>query len=177
MLQKAMPRPAVTGSSPPYTFHPDMFNETKATLRLTGDIQEGVGALAPSDFGVNVTGTIHGMDRPSVPYVKQDRASEIIARKITPLKILLNELEQGYEVLKPIPVAIRKVGGSFVASVTTANVHSSGDTWDEAVENLQSLLLDMYDSLLSERPATLGREPQRQLSVLQSFILKTEDAH
>lgn len=42
----------------PATFHPDMYNETKTTLRLTGDTQEGVSAFAPSDFGVDVAVTV-----------------------------------------------------------------------------------------------------------------------
>jgi hypothetical protein len=174
MLRKTMLRPTVTRSNP-HTFHPDMLDETKTMLRLTGDIQEGVGALAPSDFGVDVTVTAQVTVRPSSLYTGHELAfAEKI--KITPVKILLNDLEDGYRILKPIPVDIREAEDSFVASFTTANINSSGDSWEEAVTNLQSLLLDMYDSLLSEKPNALGREPKRQLAVLQSFIIKTEDA-
>ena|SRR5436305_12145602 len=108
--------------------------------------------------------------------VTPSTASSILVRRITPLKILLNELEPGYEVIKPIPVTIREVDGSFVASFTAANVNSSGDTWDEAVANLQSLLAGVLDLLLSHRPEKLGPAPKQQLSVLQSFIKKSEDA-
>lgn len=103
-------------------------------------------------------------------------AGKTIVRQITPQKILLNELETGYEVVKPIPVFIREVDGGFVASFKAANVNSSGDTWDEAVANLQSLLGNILDLLLSHRPEKLGPAPKQQLAVLQSFIEKLEDA-
>lgn len=171
MLKKMMPRPAVTRSKSPYTFHPDMLDETKTTLRLAGDVQEGVGALAPSDFGVDFTLTIRGTVRPDTLYARQaDAVSKTVVRQITPLKILLNELEQGHELLKPIPVAIQEMDGSFVASFTAANVNASGESWDEAVLNLMSLIIDKFDMLLAHRPNTLGPAPRKQLSVLQSYI-------
>ena len=180
MLRQTIPRPVVTRSNTPYTFHPDMLDETKTMSRLTGDVQEGISAFTPSDFGVNFTFTIHGAIRPSRDTLSAEQeaaASKTIVGKITPLKILLNELEADYEVLKPIPVVFRKVDDSFVASFIAANVNSSGDTWTEAIENLRSLLVGIFDLLLTHRPEELGPAPKYQLSVLRAYIRKSEDAH
>jgi hypothetical protein len=102
-------------------------------------------------------------------------ASRTDVDKITSLEILLNSLEPGYDVLKPIPVTIGEVDGSFVARFTAANVGASGDTWDEAATNLKYLLTDTLDMLLTHRPEALGPKPRHQLTVLRAFISKTED--
>lgn len=92
---------------------------------------------------------------------------------ITSLDMLFDELEEGYKVLRPIPVSIRKVDTGFVAGFEDAHVSASGDTWAEAALNLKSLVVDTLDMLLGHRREALGPGPKRQLSVLQSFIRKT----
>jgi predicted RNase H-like HicB family nuclease len=95
---------------------------------------------------------------------------------IKPQNILISDLEEGYEVLKPIPISVSQEEG-FVAKFDDANINTSGDTWDEAVSNMRSLLLDMFDLLLMHEVGALGVEPRNQLSVLRSFIKKTEYAN
>ena len=75
-----------------------------------------------------------------------------------------------YEVKKPIPVSIYSSEDEYNASFFDANIHTSGDNEQEAFENLKSLILDMYDGLISRRVEDLGPGPMQQRSVLQQFI-------
>ncbi len=78
-----------------------------------------------------------------------------------------------YEVLRPIYVTLRQLDGEeYCASFADANLHSSGDNEEEAISNLKSLILDVYDSITSEKPEDLGPEPTKQLAVLQYFLAK-----
>ena len=75
-----------------------------------------------------------------------------------------------YELLRPITVAISDDGDGFMATFHDANISTTGDTEQEAFENLKSLILDVFDSLEREPPERLGPEPRRQLAVLRSFL-------
>lgn len=93
-----------------------------------------------------------------------------IARiRLAALDIRLTELEKGYKVLMPIPVKIVHSGDSFLASFEEANIHASGETWSGAALNLKSLILDIYDSLITET-APLGPGPKRQLATLLRYV-------
>ncbi len=83
-----------------------------------------------------------------------------------------------YDLIRQIPVVVQASEEGFVAGFFDANVHAAGDTEEEAVRNLKSLILDVFDSLSAEPLATLGPEPRRQLAVLQEFLAKrVSDAH
>lgn len=75
-----------------------------------------------------------------------------------------------YEVLRPLFAVVTQSEEQFIASFFDANVHASGDTQEEALTHLKSLVLDTFDSLARESPDTLGPESQRQLAVLREFI-------
>lgn len=75
-----------------------------------------------------------------------------------------------YEVLRPIPVLIRPDGEEFIASFVEANVNASGETQQEAFENVKTLILDVFDSLRSHSPEKLGPDPARRLAVLRDFL-------
>jgi predicted RNase H-like HicB family nuclease len=60
----------------------------------------------------------------------------------------------------------------FSAGFFDANIHASGDTEEEALRNLKSLILDVFDSLSAEPPKDLGPQPARQLAVLNEFVAK-----
>jgi predicted RNase H-like HicB family nuclease len=77
---------------------------------------------------------------------------------------------EAYEVLRPIPVLIRPEGDEFVASFVEANVNSSGETQQEAFENVKALLLDVFDNLRFHPVEKLGPEPAHRLAVLRDFI-------
>ncbi len=75
-----------------------------------------------------------------------------------------------YRLKRPIPIVVRPEGEEFIASFVDASIHSSGETHQEAFENVKSLILDMFDSLRSHRPDKLGPAMARRLAVLQEFI-------
>lgn len=83
-----------------------------------------------------------------------------------------------YEVIRHIPAVVQVCEGGFTAGFFDANIHASGDTEEEALCNLKSLILDVFESLQTESAANLGPEPARQLAVLREFIAaRAGDAH
>jgi len=93
----------------------------------------------------------------------------LIQLSSSPEKILVLDLEKGYKALRPIPVKIQKADDSYTASFEEANIHASGDSWSDAARNLKSLILDIYDSLITET-AVLGPGPKRQLATLLRYV-------
>lgn len=87
--------------------------------------------------------------------------------KIVPVQTFAPE---PYSLLKPMSVLIEDSEDGYLASFFDANIGTSGETEQEAFENLKSLVLDIFDSLSREAPERLGPEPARQLAVLRSFI-------
>jgi predicted RNase H-like HicB family nuclease len=60
----------------------------------------------------------------------------------------------------------------FTATFFDVNIASGGDTEEEALDNLRSLIIDTFELLDSEPADRLGPEPRRQLQVLRSLIRK-----
>lgn len=96
-----------------------------------------------------------------------ERGIEAKGTKIVPIQTFAPE---PYSLLKPMSVLIEDSEDGYLASFFDANIGTSGETEQEAFENLKSLVLDMFDSLSREAPERLGPEPARQLAVLRSFI-------
>jgi predicted RNase H-like HicB family nuclease len=82
-----------------------------------------------------------------------------------------------YELVREIPAVVQPAGDEFIATFFDANISTAGDTQEEAVANLRSLLLDMFEYLESEPPEALGPEPARQLGVLRAFLKRIQNAH
>jgi hypothetical protein len=89
--------------------------------------------------------------------------------KIVPINSFAPE---PYALLKPILVNVYSVEEGFEAGWYDANIHSSGDTDEEAVGNLKGLILDFLDSFAKEPTEKLGPESKRQKAVIQEFIEK-----
>jgi hypothetical protein len=81
----------------------------------------------------------------------------------------ITSLDQSFALLKPIPVTIKQIDESFVASFRDANAHASGETIDEAVSNLASLVTDLFDEFSRGR---LDVGPAREFAALRQFITK-----
>ena len=77
-----------------------------------------------------------------------------------------------YKLLQAIPVVIQPQEQEWIASFYDANLYASGETEQEAFDNLRSLILDVYESLAAEKDE-LGPEPARQIAILKSFIGET----
>ena len=76
-----------------------------------------------------------------------------------------------YEVLRPFAAVVKPAGDGYEASFFDANIHSSGDTEEEALSNLKSAILDVFDRLSDLEPkGKLGPEPARQLQVLGFYV-------
>jgi predicted RNase H-like HicB family nuclease len=104
----------------------------------------------------------------------EDRIGDLSARierradtKIVPIQTFAPE---PYTLLRPISVLIEDSEDGYLASFFDANIGTSGETEQEAFENLKSLVLDIFDSLSREASERLGPEPARQLAVLRSAV-------
>jgi len=82
-----------------------------------------------------------------------------------------------YRVLRDIPAVLEPADDGFIATFFDANISTSGDTAEEAVSNLRSLILDVFDYLSSEPLNSLGPEPARQLAVLREFLARTSECY
>jgi hypothetical protein len=71
-----------------------------------------------------------------------------------------------YEILRDIPAVVEPAGDGFIATFFDGNISTSGDTEVEAVANLQSLILDIFEYPDCELSDSLGPELTRQLAVL-----------
>lgn len=75
-----------------------------------------------------------------------------------------------YTLLQPIPVKIEQIEeGDFLAGFDEANVAMSGETYQEAFQNLVAEVLNSFESFITEE-ANLGPEPARQLGILKKYL-------
>jgi hypothetical protein len=91
------------------------------------------------------------------------------ATRIGPIPITIS-VPGRYEPLRDIPAALQPVDDGFTATFFDGNISASGETEEEAISNLRSLIIDIFESLESEPPERLGIEPKRQLELLRAFI-------
>jgi hypothetical protein len=77
-----------------------------------------------------------------------------------------------YELRKMIPVTICPDGDEFIATFFDANISTGGDSQQEAVANLQSLIADFYDELATMPLEELGPSLRRQKHVLMEFVCR-----
>jgi hypothetical protein len=71
-----------------------------------------------------------------------------------------------YVAEQPIYFVVRPDDGAYLASYFDARVHAAGDTQDDAVGNLKSLILDLRDSLCEISDEELGPIPLMQKRLL-----------
>ena len=76
-------------------------------------------------------------------------------------------------VLRDIPVVVRPTEDGYLATLFDANIGMTGDTQEEAVENLKALLVDVFEQLEREE-SHLGPGPQRQLATLRTFLTRQD---
>ena len=78
--------------------------------------------------------------------------SEAVAPPLGPgiLVPITSFAPEPYQLVRQILTVIQPSEGGYIASFFDANVHASGDTEEEALRNLKSLILDVFDSLSAE---------------------------
>jgi hypothetical protein len=74
---------------------------------------------------------------------------------------------------KPIPISIAFNGDDYVATFFDANISATGDTPQEAVWNIQDIIVLKFNRLGTLPAKALGPIPKRQLAVLREFIAGT----
>lgn len=78
-----------------------------------------------------------------------------------------------FVLLQKIPLNIRRIDAyNYLAEFEEANIGMSGDSREEAIENLACTILDTFENYEKEEHR-LGKEPSRQLTVLRSYIRKS----
>jgi hypothetical protein len=80
---------------------------------------------------------------------------------------------EGLRVVQSIPVTVRPDGNEFVASFFDANISTAGETPQEAIDNLQSLIADVYELHEAARDDGLGPKMKKQRAVLREFVCRT----
>lgn len=92
----------------------------------------------------------------------------------TPFNVQISSLGSGdYSLRCPISLLIVPEEDEFIASLLDAQITTSGDTIEEAVSNLQSLIEDFADSLLDMSDDKLGLIPRRQKAALKELLCRT----
>ena len=85
------------------------------------------------------------------------------------VSLIVQNLSAPMKVLRPFQIAIEPIEDEFVASFLEANINASGDSADEALDNLVSMIHDLY-RLFSDEINRLGPEPARQYSILLNHL-------
>lgn len=99
------------------------------------------------------------------------RVEEWRDRAAAPLRVPITTLApEPYRLRQEIVAVVEQVEDSFVATHFDANLSASGDTREEAIQNLKTLLVEIFEDLSSEEPERLGKEPSRQLAVLRELL-------
>ncbi len=76
------------------------------------------------------------------------------------------------QLCRPIEVQIAKTfNGGFVARFPDANCNASGDSEEDAVENLNDIVAATMELLSSQPEDHLGRASKRQLAVLRECVV------
>src|ERR671937_608394 len=75
-----------------------------------------------------------------------------------------------FELTEQIHAVVQPTEGGYTATFFDANINTSGDTQEEAIRNLKSLICELYEDLEGESVETLGPQPLRQLEVLRTIL-------
>lgn len=78
-----------------------------------------------------------------------------------------------YKLMEHLTAVVTPSGEDFEAALYDINVYASGDNEEEAVSNLRSYLLDLFDHYSECPDDTLGPEPLKQKRFLVSRIERT----
>ena len=87
------------------------------------------------------------------------------------LHVISSLPDPSLHVFRSLPAVVKKLGDeNFVANAPEVNINASGDTAEEALENLQDVVATVYRLYSSLPPHTLGPEPARQINLLRQHI-------
>ena len=75
--------------------------------------------------------------------------------------------DDSVHVIQPIPVLVWSVNGAYVATFAESNISASGETAEEAVDNVADIIASKFHLFTRK---TLGMYPRRQLHILQRYM-------
>ncbi len=83
--------------------------------------------------------------------------------------------DESYKLVEPILVLIEEYpDDSVIARFPEIEVFGEGTTDSEAILNLKSSILDLFDELTETDPKTLGKLPRMWLRILERIIIKND---
>jgi hypothetical protein len=83
--------------------------------------------------------------------------------------------EESYQIIQPLEVKVsRRAATEHTAEIEAANLAATGQTFNEAFQNLVYQVLDVFD-YLTENAERLGPGPASQLAYLRSRIASTNN--
>jgi hypothetical protein len=74
------------------------------------------------------------------------------------------------EIIAPFHVVVQPYEDEFVATFFDANISATGDTQQEAVENVKDMVVDLFEFLDGQPSRGLGAAMQRQQNVLRAVL-------
>jgi predicted RNase H-like HicB family nuclease len=102
----------------------------------------------------------------------KNRVGKVKVIQCLPLVVPISTFApEPFAVVKDFGVVVQPADASFVATLFDANIGASGETPEDAVQNLKDCLLNAF-TVLEARERELGLEPRRQLAVLRSLICR-----
>jgi hypothetical protein len=95
-------------------------------------------------------------------YAAQLRSSyEVTITTLTP---------EPYRLLRDVPVVIEATDPDFVATFLDAGISASGDSAEDAVNNLKDLMIQKFEIFSQMAPDKLGKGPKQQWAVLRTVM-------
>jgi len=111
-------------------------------------------------------------DSPLLPILMTSPTNTPIG--LSELKICSSDLEPVYNLARAIIINVRCIAqNNYVAEFAEANINASGESLDEALNNIKTLIVDMFNLLRSVERRTLGPEPRNQLRALTAVMRKS----
>ena len=117
-----------------------------------------------SPVAAEINAVLESMEELKAALARRDQTAVIPITTLAP---------EPYQILRDIPAVVEPAADGFIATFFDANISTSGDSQEEAVSNLRSLILDTFEFLAAEPADSLGPEPARQLAVLRVFLKRT----
>ncbi len=164
-----------TRISAPLRFYGPAHPSGRATLKVQDWTSWAI--LDQSDF-INQVNTIT-VDPAKQSHLleEQFRAAFGYTQRVSELCQRLEGIEAAsltaqYKVLHPMTSVVVPCDDGFEAALYDVNLYSTGETQEEAVSSLKSLLLDVFDHLTGQDDDLLGPEPLKQKKFLIEHIAK-----
>ena len=152
----------------------------------TGSSTGGIDTLAESFFASGSTSdvdtsrdTIEGFApnvvRPVVDEHEELKDDDFLLGVTTKYNVQIRDLgDEAYRLTEPLLITVEEhiEDDEVIASLAELELFADGVTESAAIAALKFEILDLYDELIDENRAGLGKKPQAWLRILKSIIIK-----